>query len=157
MISGKLIIGGVEWVALPDLGLPPLRARIDTGAHTSSLHAENLELFYRDGARWVRFRVPNRMRKPTRWWDCEAAIACWRSVRCTSGESERRPVIQTTLELGERRWSVDLNLTSRERMRYHFLLGRSAMADGILVNPGHVFLHGRPGAKAPDPPNTDSR
>ena len=140
----SLVIGAVEWVALPDLGVPLLRARIDTGAHTSSLHAEDMETFTEGGEDRVRFRVPHRMRNPKRWSECEAKIHDWRDVRCTSGESERRPVIHTRLTIGTLSWDVEINLSLRDRMRYPFLLGRSAMQDRVLVNPGHAYLHGKP-------------
>ena len=145
-----IIIGAVEWVALPDLGVPLLRARIDTGAHTSALHAEELEVFERDGAEWVRFRVPNRMRNPKRWSDCEAPVHDWRQVRCTSGESERRPVLESRIALGSDLWPLEINLTQRDRMRYPFLLGRSAMEDRVLVNPTHAYLHGKPNPSNPE-------
>ena len=144
LVDGRPVIGAAEWIGLPALGVPAIRARVDTGAHTSALHVEDAAVEERDGAPWIRFRVPNRMRKADRWWSCEAPVDHWRRVRNTSGEAEQRPVIVTEITLGAWRYRIDVTLTGRERMRYHFLLGRSAMQGGLLVDPGHAFLHGKP-------------
>lgn len=139
-----LIIGGAEWIALPQLGIPQLRARIDTGAHSSSLHTQEQEEFDREGESWVRFVVSATRKRSRGEWTCEAPISDRRLVKNTSGEAEERIVIRTGLQLGSMVWPADINLTNRENMRYRFLVGRSVMTDRVLVNPSHAYLHGRP-------------
>lgn len=132
----SLIIGACEWVALPDLGIKPLRARVDTGARTSALHAMDQQCFERDGQAWITFEAHGQR--------CQAPIHGQRSVRSSSGQSELRWTILTTLVIGRARWPVEITLTNRHKMRYPMLLGRSAMKDHAVVYPAQAFLQGRP-------------
>lgn len=138
-----MIIGAVEWIALPDLGVERLRARVDTGAASSALHVDNIEIFQRDDIDWARFEVI--VGGAHRWRRVQSAapLSGIRRVRNTGGESEERYAIRTTIVLGKNRWHADINLSNRDKMRYRMLLGRSAMQQ-VLVNPSRLYLHALP-------------
>ena len=143
MDDDKLLIGSEEWCALPDLGIPAITARIDSGARTSSLHAFNVKPFSRHGEQWVRFAahpLPHSRRAVVH---CVAKVIDRRGVKSSSGQIEQRYVIGTTLALGGRRWPIELTLSNRDSMGYRMLLGRSAMAGRLLVDPGAHFHLGR--------------
>ena len=140
-----LVIGWREYIALPDLGLTRLHAKIDTGARTSSLHAKQIKNFHRDGADWVRFHIPHH--SGLRATDCEARLIDERDVTNTSGTPETRLVITTTLVIGRRRWHIDITLADRGAMSMPIILGRTAIRrHDILVDPGRSNLAGPPGA-----------
>ncbi len=136
-----MIVGWEEWLALPNLGLPAIRAKIDTGAKTSALHAFAIEPFGPAAAPMVRFGIhpiPGR-EDITRF--CTAAIADRREVTSSNGEKEIRFVIGTRLVLGERNWGeIETTLTNREGMAYRMLLGRQAIRGGMLIDPSASFL-----------------
>lgn len=138
-----LTIGWREHVALPELGIADMRAKIDTGARTSAIHAKDMELFQREGEDWVRFRIPaSRHHKRFR---IEAPVLDQRDIKNTSGVPERRIVIRALLVLGSHRWHVDLSLADREKMGFDMILGRTAIRNrGILVSPGRSFIAGPP-------------
>lgn len=143
-IAPNMIIGACEWVALPELGINQLRARVDTGAKSCALHAGEIEQVERDGVAFAIFRVPIGRHEAMRWQTCETRVRRIRRVRNTSGELEERLTIRTPLVIGHSRWEVDITLTNRERMRYRMLLGRSAMENHALVYPARTFLQGKP-------------
>lgn len=136
-----LVIGWREWVGLPDLGIARVAAKIDTGARTSSLHANSIEPFDADGAPWVRFDVAGEAESVP--WH-EAPIADRRSVRSSNGEAELQFVIRTRLLLGGRSWPAEVTLTNRERMELPMLIGREALAGRALVDAEKSWLCGRP-------------
>lgn len=136
-------IGWREWVGLPDLGIDEMRAKIDTGARTSALHAVDHEYFERDGISWVRFSVPassgGRLRR------IEAPIEDERDIRNTSGVAERRIIIETTVLLGRHHWHIEASLANREKMEFDLILGRTALRKRrVLVDPGKSFIVGKP-------------
>lgn len=142
------MIGWREWVAFPEIGLPAVRAKVDTGAATSALHAGHIERFARGGAPWVRFDVHPFFRKHSRMTvSCEAPVVDERRVRSSSGHADDRLVIGVTLRLGVRvgapEWPIELTLANRQRMQFPMLLGREAMAGRVAVDPAHSFLLGR--------------
>ena len=138
-----LEIGWREHVGLPDLGIPSLRAKIDTGARTSALHATDLETFERRGIVWATFIVPFRSGGPGS--RCEVQIADQRSIKNTGGDAEHRQIIETTMVLGRRRWLIGVSLTNREHMEFDLILGRTAIRrHRMLINPGRSFLVGLP-------------
>ena len=137
-------VGWREWISLPDLGVDWVKAKVDTGARSSSLHAFNLEEFTRDDADWVRFEVHPWQRSVRNSSIVETALLEWRSVRSSSGSAERRPVIRTTVSLGGQMHPIDLTLTRRDDMGFRMLLGREAVRKRFLVNPGRSFLAGKP-------------
>ncbi len=140
----NLIIGAVEWVALPDLGVERLQARVDTGANSAALCMRDAEVFSHKKSDWVRFHVHLGYPKPTKMKLCTAPLVGTRSVRNPSGHLEERLVIETTLHLGWEKWLIELTLTNRENMSHRLLLGRSALLNRVLVNPSHEYLHGQP-------------
>lgn len=137
------VIGWRELVGLPEFGIPEMRAKIDTGARTSALHAEDQELFERAGAHWVRFTIPfPGQRRGTR---VEALLLDARDIKNTSGVSERRLVVGTTLLLGRHCWHIDMSLADRKKMEFDLILGRTAIRGRkVLVDPGRSFLAGKP-------------
>lgn len=137
----KIIIGSEEWISLPILNIPLIKARIDSGAKTSTIHAENISKFTRNGERWVSFDVLplQKSRKSIR---CEARILDRRIVKSSTGEREERYVIETTLEIGSQAWQIEINLTNRDSMGYRMLLGRQAMVGRLMVDPAEHFCLG---------------
>lgn len=139
------VIGWREKVALPDLGLPLIHAKIDTGARTSALHATRIRSFDRDGKPWVRFHIPHA--GLTRAADCEARLVDRREIRNTSGIGEERHVISTALLIAGRRWTIEISLADRAGMALPLILGRTAIRrHKVLVDAGRSFLAGGPRA-----------
>lgn len=137
-------VGWREWVRLPELGGPWVKAKIDTGARSSSLHAFELERFERDGAPWVRFALHPRQRTAKGSVQVEAPLADERSVKSSSGESDLRPVIRTALRLGGTERPIDLTLTRRDAMGFRMLIGREALRGVFSVEPDRSFVTGKP-------------
>lgn len=138
-------IGWREWIGLPDLGIGKIKAKIDTGARTSALHAVKLRPFEIDGVQWIEFHVPRPgVRRTER---CQAMVIDERQIKNTSGIPERRYVVATTLVLGQRHWQIELSLADREKMEFDVILGRTAIRrHGLLVDAGRSFLAGPPHA-----------
>ena len=137
-------IGWREWVGLPRLGVPRIKAKIDTGARTAALHAEEVEPFQRDGTPWVRFKIAAGENRDG-WQACEAPVADIRDIKNTSGVPEQRYVINTSLRLGTRRWSIEVSLANRAQMGFELILGRTSIRRRkLVVNPGRSFLAGEP-------------
>ena len=141
------IIGWREWVGLPDLGIKAIKAKVDTGARSSSLHAVNLQQFERDDVKWVRFHVHPEQQKSDESIEIEAKVLELRSVRSSNGKAEIRPVILTNIELFGSIWSVELTLASRDQMGFRMLLGREAFRGRFLVDAGNSFYAGKPKRK----------
>ncbi len=137
------VVGWQEWVALPDFGLPAVKAKIDTGARTSSLHAYNILFFERKGKRYVRFDVYPLQRSERVIRTCEAPLKEHRHVRSSSGDRQHRPVIVTLLTLGGETWEIELNLTNRDSMGFRMLLGRQTLKRRRVVDPGRRFREGK--------------
>ncbi|OOZ71104.1 alpha-L-glutamate ligase [Solemya velum gill symbiont] len=138
----KIVVGSEEWCSFPALGIPAIKARIDSGAKTSSIHAFNIQTFRRDGQTWVSFEVhplQNNRRTVIR---CERPIIDKRSVKSSSGISETRYVVGTTLRAGDETWDIELTLANRDSMGYRLLLGREAMSGRMLVDPSLSFCLG---------------
>lgn len=147
-MSGSIQVGWREWVTLPSLGIPAIKAKIDTGARSSSLHTHALEVFERDGVPWARFRVMPVRKHPETALDCEAPVHRFASVRDSGGHTSDRPFIKSTIEIGGESWEVELNLVDREKMLFPMLLGRTAMADHCIIDPSLSYAHGRWGRDA---------
>jgi hypothetical protein len=133
-------IGWREWVGLPDLGVEAVKAKIDTGARTSALHAWNIEPFRKGGALWVRFEIHPIQRSEARKVVCEARAIDERTVRNSGGGVERRYIIKTDMQLGTSRWPIELALTNRDQMGFRMLLGRTALGRRTLIVPNRSFL-----------------
>ena len=142
--SPLLIIGWREWLSLPDLGVPRIKAKIDTGARSSSLHAYDIEQFQREGCSLVRFKVHPMQRQEQMEVSCVAEVHDIRSVRSSSGEATDRIVIQTTASWLDQEWTIDLTLADRSQMGFRMLVGREAMRERMLVDPGRSYFGGRP-------------
>jgi hypothetical protein len=143
MAGSRAIIGWREWVALPDLGIPALKAKIDTGAKTSTLHAFDVETETEGGVLFVSFGVhPLRTRRDV-VVRCRAEVFDQRNVRDSGGHTEQRLVIVSRVELGARSWPIELTLTNRDTMLFPMLLGRRAMQDRFIVDPDQSYTTGR--------------
>lgn len=142
MINEKLVIGSEEWCAFPTLGIPAIKARVDSGAKTSSIHAFDIRTFKRDSKIWVSFEIhPLQMNRKTSV-RCEAPIIDRRSVKSSSGTSEKRYVIRVPMNICENIIDVEVTLTNRDSMGYRMLLGREAMQNRMLVDPSESFILG---------------
>lgn len=140
----KVVIGSEEWCSFPKLGIPIIKARVDSGAKTSALHAINIIPFVKDEENWVRFDV-NPIQKNTKTVQhCEAKVIDKRIVKSSSGTRELRYVIATSISFGGTVWEIEITLTNRDSMGFRMLLGREAMSGKLLVDPEQRYLHGQP-------------
>lgn len=142
-MKNLLTVGWREWLALPDLGLPAIKAKIDTGAKTSALHAFQVDRFQQSARDYVRFQMHPLQNNNSLVVECEALLIDQRQVSDSGGHKEMRYVIETRMQLAELEIPVQLTLTNRDSMRFRMLLGRQAMANNILVDPAASFLCGR--------------
>lgn len=142
MNDDKTLIGSEEWCKFPDLSIPAMKARVDSGAKTSAIHALNIKSFQRDGSSWVRFDVCPLQDNRKAVIHCEAPIHDRRTVKSSSGTAEKRYVIKTSIAIGVHSWDVELSLTNRDAMGYRMLLGREAMIGRLLVDPENAFSLG---------------
>ena len=134
-----LVIGWHECISLPKLGLRDFAVKVDTGAKTSALHADDIETFIKDGVKWVRFRSPDVPGSVPR--TCAFPVFTKRDITNTSGQPETRIVIRTPMVLAGRKWKIDLSLTDRGTMRFPLILGRRALrGHNIAVHPGKSYL-----------------
>ncbi len=139
----QIKLGWREWVALPDLGMPAIKAKVDTGAKTSALHAFTAERFHRNRKDFIRFAMHPLQNNHRIVVNCEAALLDEREVTDSGGHREMRHVIETTLQLGQFSSQIQMTLTNRDRMRFRMLLGRRAMENQILVDPSASYLAGK--------------
>lgn len=138
------LVGWREWVVLEDFGAARIKAKVDTGARTSALHAFDVERFEQGGVDWVRFGVHPSQRDAETMVAVEAPLVGERWVRSSSGKATLRPVVATQLLLGEHRFAIEVTLVRRDLMGFRMLLGRRALRGRFLVDPRRSFLGGRP-------------
>lgn len=137
-------IGWKEWLELPDLGIPAIKAKIDTGAKTSALHTFHLDTYKSDNIEMVRFHIHPLRNRTDIEIICEAPIVDKRMVRDSGGHTEERIVIKSNIMLGKQAWPIEITLTSRDDMLFRMLLGRSAIKSGSFnVNPAKAYLFGK--------------
>jgi hypothetical protein len=136
----KLVVGWREWIALPGLGVAAVKAKIDTGARSSSLHAFGIDEFQRDGAAWVRFDIHPLQRDSETIIRAEAPVLEYRHVRSSSGHLTLRPAIRAEVELDGQRWPIELTLAARDDMGFRMLLGREAVRGRFTVDPGRSYM-----------------
>ncbi len=134
-MKNKIIIGKEEWCALPELDLPAIKARIDSGAKTSSLHAFNIHPFEENGQKYVHFDIHPIQDNRKIIQSCRGLVVDQRNVKSSSGEKEKRHVIKTPITLGNQTWEVEVTLTNRDSMGYRMLIGREAMKERVLIDP----------------------
>lgn len=140
----KTVIGWEEWCALPGLGLPAIKAKIDTGAKTSALHAYDMKTFRKDGASFVSFKVHPLQRNQKLAVECVAPLKDKRTVISSNGEQEKRYVIEALLQLNNSSFTTEITLTSRHKMAFRMLLGREALRRGrMIVDPARSHVLGK--------------
>lgn len=144
MLQNKTILGSEEWCSFPELGIPIIKARVDSGAKTSALHAINIAPFIKEGQNWVKFDINPIQNNVKTVIHCEAPLIDKRVVKSSSGYREQRYVIQTSLDIGKSKWLIEMTLTNRDSMGFRMLLGREAMSGRVLVDPEQQYLLGQP-------------
>lgn len=133
-------LGWREWLALPELGVTRIKAKVDTGARSSALHAFDVEPFQRHGKEYVRFVLHPRQRSTRLSIPAEAEVLEYRNIRSSNGQVTERPVIVTEVQLGARQWPVELTLVNRDDMGFRMLLGRQALRHRFAVDPAASYL-----------------
>ena len=144
MLQNKVILGSEEWCAFPELGIPTIKARVDSGAKTSAMHAINIAPFIKNDANWVKFDINPIQNNIKTVIHCEAPLIDKRIVKSSSGFREHRYVIQTSIKLGEIKWPIEMTLTNRDSMGFRMILGREAMSGRVLVDPEEKYMLGQP-------------
>lgn len=141
-MENKTIIGSQEWVSLPELDIPTIKVRVDSGAKTSALHAVNIQPFQRNNDTWVTFDVYPIQNNGKKVIHCEALVLDKRVVKSSTGNRENRYIIRTNLHINGDSWDIELSLTNRDSMGYRMLLGREAMIGRLIVDPEASFILG---------------
>lgn len=135
-----LVIGWREWLILPELNIQQIKAKIDTGARTSCLHAFDIHIFEKQGKSKVKFKIHPLQKETKHTIIAEADLLENRHIRSSTGHIQLRPVIQTLVELNGETWLIDLTLTNRDVMGFRMLLGRQALKKRFVVDPNKSFL-----------------
>jgi ribosomal protein S6--L-glutamate ligase len=139
----KVLVGWQEWCALPKLHLPAIKAKIDTGAKTSALHAWDIHTFHRHGELFVHFTLHPLQGNIRITQLCTAKVIDERVIMNSGGQKERRFVIITPVALGQRTWDIEITLTNRDPMAFRMLLGRNALKGQMIVDPGKALHLGK--------------
>jgi hypothetical protein len=142
--ASRAVIGWREWVALPDFGVASMKAKIDTGARTSALHAFALEEFVEADQLWARFEIHPHQRTSRNAISVTAPVVEHRKIRSSNGVVQNRPVIRAALEAVGQTFTIDLTLTNRDEMGFRMLIGRAALRRRFLVDPTRSYYGARP-------------
>lgn len=143
MDNETLHLGWREWVALPELGIVAIKAKVDTGAKTSALHAVHMGLFAKNNLKMVRFFINPIQRDNVFHMECVAPLKDCRQITNSGGNKEWRYIIETPIAIGKRKWPIEVALTNRHMMHFRMLLGRRALQQGVLINPGRSYINGK--------------
>ncbi|MCB1689591.1 MAG: ATP-dependent zinc protease [Halioglobus sp.] len=146
-MSTKKPLGWREWIGFPDLNITRVKAKIDTGARTSALHAFRVEPFIRDEQQWVRFAIHPIQGDTETVVESEAPVKDQRVVRDSGGHEEMRYVIETAISIGEDTIQAEVTLTDRDSMLFRVLLGRTALRANYVIHPGKSYLQSKPKSK----------
>lgn len=138
--SASEIIGWREFVTLPELNIERIKVKIDTGARSSAIHAFNIQELVQNKKRIIQFQVTPKQHNDSKIISTQAELLEYREIRNSGGIAQLRPVIKTNVKLGEYTWSIELSLTDRDVMGFRMLLGRQAIRNKFLVNPGKSFI-----------------
>ncbi len=141
--SGKIMLGWREWLSLPELGIPAIKAKVDTGAKTSALHAFEIDTITEQGIEQVRFKIHPLQKRSDLVLTCQAPIVDRRKVSDSGGHREMRYVIRTKIKIGSICTEAEFTLTDRDSMQFRMLLGRTAMNHIFTVDPSSSYLEGR--------------
>lgn len=135
----RRMLGWREWAALPELGIPAVKAKIDTGAKTSALHVMDIDVHQKRNRDWVRFHVhPDVEGNVT--LECDARLVEWRSIKDSSGHATTRPIIHTLLHVAGEQHVIELSLAKRQDMGFRLLVGREALRGRFAVDPALSFV-----------------
>lgn len=137
------VLGWREWIGFPDLGISQIKAKVDTGARTSCLHAFLVEPFEQEGALWVRFDIHPNQNNSSEVLSCTAPVLDKRVVKDSGGHEELRYVIETVISIGDRQHTVEVTLTDRDTMKFRVLLGRTAIRRLYVVDSGRSYVRGK--------------
>ena len=137
-----LVVGWKEWAALPKIGVKKIQAKMDTGARTSALHAPRIALFQKNDTAWVHFALDDDAPEDIENLPHSAPLKDVRDVKSSSGHVERRYLIETVLRLAKMEWPIEITLTDRSDMKSPLLIGRSAMAGRLVIDPAKMFVTG---------------
>ncbi len=140
----KILVGRYEWCQLPTLHLPAIKAKIDTGARTSAIHAFDINAFSKGRKRFVSFYIHPIQTNKNITVHCTAPIMDERAIMSSSGHKEQRYIIQTDIILGKHQWKIQLSLSNRDPLRFRLLLGREALAHRALIDPAHSCYQPHP-------------
>ena len=143
-MSDTAALGWREWVGFPNLNIQLIKAKVDTGARTSALHAFSLEPFERGDEQWVRFAIHPIQGDTKTVVECEAPVKEQRTVRDSGGHEELRYVIETQIAIGQQTVTAEVTLTDRDTMRFRVLLGRTVLRKRYVIHPGKSYLQGKP-------------
>ncbi len=138
------IIGWREWLSIPELNISHIKAKVDTGARTSAIHAFALGRYTTNKEDRVRFSVHPNQKDNDLVVECDSRVIGERSVRDSGGHEEIRPFIRVPVVLGDFTWDIEFSLTSRDNMKFRMLLGRTAMDGNFLVHPAHSYMQSTP-------------